>query len=301
MIFSLSPVGPISGGRSLLCLSSQFLEISIGRSAGMYLVSSRKDFWNNTVISEHVDCIREVNFSTGESEEKVMGDYEALIRNKKVLLLCHGYRNEPDDVMNAYDLIKQNQVSFTNYFDVVAGYTWPGGENVMDYFAAKNRASAVAPRFATLLETTMASCSELAIMSHSMGCRISLIACERLRRENVKKCDKLWQLLMAAAVDNESIEEGERYFDATLFDDSTYVFHSKRDGVLGGGYSLAEWDTALGYSGPENVADIHKRTKVINCKHVVKQHGGYKRTQQVFDYMRQELPDGNGPQFSTLR
>ena len=73
-----------------------------------------------------------------------------------------------------------------------------------------------------------------------------------------------WQFMMAAAVDNESVESGERYFEATSYADNTYVVHSKNDGTLSGGYRVLEWDRALGHSGPENVDDIDNRTKVIN-------------------------------------
>lgn len=268
----------------------------------MYLISSRKNFYENDIISmTPEDEIKEVALDTGESKTKTPSDYESLIVDKKVLLLCHGYNNELHDVMRAYHIIENNQLAYIAYFDVVVGYTWPGGDDVFDYFAAKNRAAAVAPRFVRLLKDTIARCSELGVMSHSMGCRISLLAHEELYNRNVTKCNKLWQFLMAAAVDNESVEQGERYFNATSYDDNTYIFHSKKDGVLSSAYPLAEWDAALGSSGPENIDDIHPTTKVINCKHVVKSHGDYKRTQEVYNYIKNELLPTPAPQFSTLR
>ena len=268
----------------------------------MYLISSREKFWSNNLISEiPEDEIREVDLNTMELEPRTTSDYESLIADKKVLLLCHGYNNEPRDVMRAYRIIEDNQSAYIAYFDVVVGYTWPGGDDWMDYFAAKNRASAVAQRFVRLLQATMSKCSELGVMSHSMGCRISLIACEQLQSMGFTKCNKLWQFLMAAAVDNESVEKGERYFDATLYDDNTYIFHSKEDGVLSIAYNVSEWDAALGHSGPENINDIDPTTKVINCKHVVKSHGAYKRTQEVYDYIKNDLTATPAPQLSTLR
>lgn len=275
----------------------------------MYIISSRKDFWgNNTITSSPSDSIGDVNLDSMKMEKKNMEDYEKLINRKKVLLLCHGYNNEARDVMRAYRIIKQNQSDFIGYFDVVAGYTWPGGDDFTDYCAAKSRASAVSHRFAKLLETTILKCSQLGVMSHSMGCRISLLAHEQMHKKKIKKCNKLWQYLMAAAVDNESIEEKERYYDATVYDDSTYVFHSRRDRVLGLGYRFIEWDRALGYSGPENVADIHPTTKVINCKHVVKRHGDYKRTKAVYIYIKNEIKEKKpistkqySTQYSTLK
>ncbi len=268
----------------------------------MYIISSRKDFWNDNEISSNPDEIKEVvDFDDVILEPRETSNYESLIADKKVLLLCHGYNNEPHDVIRAYKIVDEMQSKHIGYFDVVVGYTWPGGDDFLDYYAAKNRASAVSPRFTKLLKTTIRNCSELGIMSHSTGCRISLIACERLKVIAFKKCDKLWQFMMAAAVDNESVETGERYYDATLYNDNAYIFHSKNDDVLGIGFTLAEWDSALGYSGPENIDDIVPATKVINCKHVVESHGAYKRTQQVYDYIRKELMDSPANQFATLR
>ncbi len=267
----------------------------------MYLVSSRKRFWNSDVISRKLDKFRDVNLKTGQSTKKAESDYKSFVKDKKVLILCHGYNNEPEDVLRAYQTIASNERRYTNYFDAVVGYTWPGGDKFYEYSAAKERASAVAARFVDLLQSTMSGCSELAVMSHSMGCRISLIACEELKGMAARKCSRFWQFMMAAAVDNESVESGERYFDATLYPDNTYVFHSKNDGTLSAGYRVLEWDKALGYSGPENVDDIDNRTKVINCKHVVKSHGDYKRTQQVYQYIRNELTGSAARQISTLR
>lgn len=267
----------------------------------MYIISSRKDFWNNNEIIDGLeDEIHEVDLQTFAMTTKEQGDYEKLIQGKKVLLLIHGYNNEPRDVMRAYDIIEQNTKSIIGYFDVVVGYTWPGGDDPGDYFSAKNRAAAVVNRCKLLLKSTMDECTELGVMSHSMGCRISLMAYERLQNENYPKADRIWQYLMAAAVDNESIETGERYYDATVYDNNTYVFHSKNDSALSLGYRFLEWDRALGHSGPENVADIHATTKVANCKRVIKSHGDYKRTPQIYEYIKNELSGTASAQFSTL-
>lgn len=215
-------------------------------------------------------------------------------------MLIHGYNNEPDDVMRAYSIIERNTNTIIKHFDVIVGYSWPGGDDALDYFSAKNRAAAVTNRCKSLLQDTMSKCTELGVMSHSMGCRISLMAFERLQTESHPKTVPTWQYLMAAAVDNESIETGERYYDATLYDDVSYVFHSKHDSVLSKAYRLAEWDRALGYSGPESVADIHGTTKIVNCKKVIRSHGDYKRTAQIYEYIRDELEGNSRAKFSTL-
>ena len=130
------------------------------------------------------------------------------------------------------------------------------------------------------------------------------MAFESLRNGAVDIVRNAWNF--ASAVDNESIESGERYFDASQRCKSFYVFHSKNDPVLRVWYrvgDLWDFDTALGYSGPEDPAAIisHSRNvRVINCKEVVQSHGGYRSAGQVWAYMSQELANPSGAQFVTL-
>jgi esterase/lipase superfamily enzyme len=241
-----------------------------------------------------------LDFSTSTDNTSDLVSYKQAINNKNVLLLIHGYNNDPNDVNRAYEIIEKNTKQHIQHFDIVVGYTWPGGDDGLDYFSAKKRASSVAKRFNSILRETMSQCTSLGIMSHSMGGRISLMALESLQLANHPKSVPVWQYLMATAVDNESIEVGERYYDATQYDDHSYIFHSKRDTVLKTAYLLAEWDRALGYTGPENVADIHANTKVANCKKKIKSHGSYKRTVDIYKYINDELSNKPRPRFSTL-
>jgi len=93
---------------------------------------------------------------------------------------------------------------------------------------------------------------------------------------------------MAAAVDNESLEEGEEFFSSRNSVASIYVMHSARDGVLASAYKAAELDNALGLFGPEDKSEIDRKGSnvyVANCKHVVSHHGGYKRSIEVYSYI----------------
>jgi hypothetical protein len=107
-------------------------------------------------------------------------------------------------------------------------------------------------------------------------------------------------------VDNESLEYAERYYAATGRCEMFYVFHSKNDPILRVWYRVGdffEFDTALGYSGPEDPAAIIRHSsnvRVINCKDVVSSHGGYRSTGQVWAYMSQELTAPGAAQFVTL-
>ena len=277
----------------------------------MYVISSRKKFWDDERFSKKKrDQIRKFNSKNWQNwKPMTRGVFKQSIKGKKVLLLCHGYNADAHDVMKAYRLIEAKQLRPAGYFDVVVGYTWPGGDRPWAYGDAKARVSPAAGRFVKLLQMILAECSELGVMSHSMGCKISLVAHRRLFDMGFRgKCASHWQFLMAASVDDESIEQGERYFNATQFCDATYVFHSKEDFTLAFWYRWGErisgggFDPALGWRGPENPQAISPKTKVINCKHVVKSHGGYKKTPQVHAYILNELTGVTpAPQFYTLR
>ena len=110
----------------------------------------------------------------------------------------------------------------------------------------------------------------------------------------------------ASAVDNESVEKGERYYSAAQRCQKFYVFHSKNDPVLRTWYRIGDFfdfDTALGYSGPEDpraIMDHSRNVTVINCKDIVSSHGGYRSTGQVWSFMQQELATPGTEQFVTL-
>jgi hypothetical protein len=67
---------------------------------------------------------------------------------------------------------------------------------------------------------------------------------------------------------------------------------------------VPDFDTALGYSGPEDpraIMDHSPHVKVINCKDVVTSHGGYRSSGQVWSFMAQELTSPTTDQFVTLK
>jgi hypothetical protein len=112
------------------------------------------------------------------------------------------------------------------------------------------------------------------INSHSLGAHVTF---EALKDAPATIVRNAWNF--AAAVDNESIEKGERYYTATQRCQRFYVFHSKNDPVLRVWYRIGDFfdfDTALGYSGPEDpraIMDYSGNLTVINCKDVVASHG----------------------------
>jgi len=145
----------------------------------MIIISVRKAFWDNNEISRS-DKIRKV--TTGplpefDGPELTQNDLLDALSNKKVMLLVHGYNNLPDDVLRAYGIIEGKiKALAAPHYDMVIGFAWPGGDDPLDYFAAKRRSSAVAPRLGGWLGKIKPKVERLDLMTHSMGARVLLSA-----------------------------------------------------------------------------------------------------------------------------
>lgn len=265
----------------------------------MLMISSRENFWDSETLSNS-DEIRDVVLD-GEGLGEPIGQEEFInrLRNRRVLFLIHGYNNEEDDVVRAYDIIERNVSAYLgNMYDEIVGYTWPGGDDRFDYYSAKTRSGAVAPRVRRWLRDIVYVAQALDIMDHSMGTRVSLTA---LRDPRASRVRNLFN--MASAVDNECIQRREKYYPATQNCETLYVFHSKNDDVLRTAYVFAHWDRALGYNGPEDPAAIIEHSpnvKVVNCKNVIQEHGDYKYSEEIYQFIGRELVDKTARQYSTL-
>lgn len=275
----------------------------------MLFVSSRKTLENENQIGTQDQFFdlrirRGLNVApTDPPLEDGLQTLKEQVAGKRVLLLVHGYNNEWADVIRAYAVIDASvRRLMRNKYDLVVGYTWPGGDDRFDYFAAKTRAGALSPRFQELLRELHSRDTRpaaLDLMTHSMGARLSLEALSLLSTRNVVRN----LFLMAAAVDNESVERGEEYFAANKRVRNSFIFHSKNDQVLNLAFRLAEFDRALGLHGPEDPADVMRHaahTLVVNCKHHIKGHGDYKSEEQIYRFLNRNVDQVSSSQFSTL-
>lgn len=275
----------------------------------MYLISSRESFWSDTELSVH-DAIKEVDL-VGDRPSRDVDDHEAFLSDlsgKKILVLVHGYNNEPEDVHNAYAIIENriaSSVANENAYHQIIGYIWPGGDDPLDYFSAKGRANALARRFGIWLQRMSDNEITVDVMGHSMGPRVILKALKTRPAQVVRNV-----FMMAAAVDNESIEMDEEFYPSTKRSKNVFVFHSKHDPVLKTAYRIAEFDNALGLRGPEDPHDIIAHSAptdpatpnvfVVNCKHHIHKHGAYKRTAVIYDYISSFLTGTVPDQYVTL-
>ncbi len=277
----------------------------------MLLVSSRLHFWSCTKFSE-ADAVRDVVLedpSTAVDREFTGGEYLAALKGQRVLLLVHGYNNTEDAVNLAYATIERSvRAAFGTAYDVVTGYTWPGGEIGLSYPVARSRANTAGPRLGTWIRKIARSAGALDIMCHSLGARVVLKALERGGGRPVRNL-----YLLAAAVDNEAIERGEEFFEASKRCRRIMVMHSKYDRTLaiwfriGDGALPWQWldlfDVALGCSGPEDPASIVKHSPhviVVNGKGARLDHGDYKDNPAVFGFIATFLANRTPGQFHAL-
>jgi len=267
----------------------------------MLIISSRENFNDPDKLKTDGHGYKEIDLQTDKvvrvlSEDQLLNE----IAGKYILFLIHGYNNEQNEVYDAYSIIEEKIAEHTGgAYDLVIGYSWPGGDKGIEWWTSKSRANAVARRFRFLIESMSSKAKKIDVMTHSLGARVLLKA---LKQANGTRIIRNY-FCTAAAVDNEVLEKGEEFHLSVKKSKSIFVFHSKEDGVLATAYRLGEWDNALGLYGPEDKAYIESRTKTIfvaNCKKVVKSHGSYKRCDAMYKYITKVIIQ-KPTKFVTLR
>jgi esterase/lipase superfamily enzyme len=265
----------------------------------MILISCRRKF-TSTVEFNKQDEIREGDVTMTEAE------LAEAVRGKRTLILVHGYNNEMPAVIDAYDRVREMMrlskllAPDPRGYDVVLGYAWPGGWSGLSFPVAVLRANRTGKRFRDTLAKLQNAAASVDVQTHSLGARVAM---EALDRGGVT-LRNLW--LLAAAIDDETVEKGEEYFDAAQRCSRVYVMHSEQDPVLRTAYrigDLLDHDRALGWKGPQRpkkIADSSPNTKVVNCRQVVTSHGGYRAAAECYDYWLNELLTASAPQFSEL-
>jgi esterase/lipase superfamily enzyme len=275
----------------------------------MYFLSYRRNFWDGVLVAEH-DAIRDVELDGSGTEDEVSDDdFTADITGKRLLVLIHGYHNSRDDVVNGYAMIDRELRNKDilgsgprGYTDLI-GVTWPGGLFRISYTLAKLRANAIADSVFARLKKVVAAANAVDIMTHSLGARVALKALQ-----NAPAGEQVLRnlFLTAPAVDNESIQQGEKFFAATQACRDVYVLHSKNDTVLKRAFPIplfGDSDQALGLKGPEDAEEIGDNVHLVDCAVPVKAHSDYRKRLELYSFIKKvingqqtpaELPDDEG-------
>lgn len=256
----------------------------------MIIISSRHAFTDPDRLRNRGHAFKQIDLTTNKVLSTISSERQLLkqLSGKKVLMLVHGYNNKEPTVYDAYALIEQKvRRHIANQYDLVLGYSWPGGDRGWDWWSSKRRSDAVARRFRRLMEKVADNTKQLDVMSHSLGARIvfkALVNSNRNLLINNYYCT-------AAAVDNEVLEEGEVFDRALDRIGRLFVFYSSNDGVLATGYRLVEFDNALGLHGPQDQRYVERQSNLylINCERAVLAHGDYKSSDAIYRYIAKTL------------
>lgn len=256
----------------------------------MYIISSRRDFYNPDELMPSGHTIKEIDLSD-DSDARSFSDVDEFlptIAQRRVLMLVHGYNNEQDEIYDAYSIIEDKiRTHLNSEYDDIVGYVWPGGDAKLDWWQAKRSANGVARRFRRLVNRLSGSAESLDLMSHSLGARVILKAMKQAQSNNGKAPIRNYYCT-AASVDDEVFEPREEFHRMNDRFAQIHIFHSRRDRVLKLAYGIAEGDVALGLSGPEDRSYIQNSTNnvfVINCKKKIRKHGHYKHSDDVYSYI----------------
>lgn len=259
----------------------------------MLMISIRKSLEDSDRFASESTYFR-LRFSQGDTFETESISLEAMInllRDKRVLLLIHGYNNNISKVAGAYKTIENGIDKISHDYDEIVGFTWPGGDHALGYYSAKGRSSPAARRLLNIFK--IFRFKSLDVMTHSMGARVVLRAlCDDPLDSKVVIRN---HFSAAAAVEDESIEMNHRFYESTQLTNYNWIFYSKYDGVLRWWYDLADGDSALGLHGPDDLYSLEKHSKnviAINCRHCVKEHGGYKDAPEFYSFISDVLTGG---------
>jgi len=270
----------------------------------MIVVSCRKNFWDNEELADPGEWKNQIAAIRGHRTKEAISldDLAKYVTNRRALLLVHGYNNEKDKVLKTYQIINANEKRWIAFYDLVMGFTWPGGDNFSDYKGATKRVSASSNSLKGLLHLLGQHCSVVDVMSHSLGGRVSLSAFQALSDGGHAFGNTTSrQFLFAAAVHHDSIQKGQPFYDGSGHSEKCCAFYT-HDSVICSGYSLFEGGKrALGCNGPENRKLIHNNVNLVGCQKIVKRHGSEKKTKKIFKYIRKIVNREQVPRFYNFR
>jgi esterase/lipase superfamily enzyme len=263
-------------------------------AASLLTVSDRSEFWDNEKISKETQFgeSNEAGVTVLYNQTQVNQMWEDL-QGKRLLVIIHGFNNPSP--LNFYHTLKANMENLDPpcTYDKIIGYVWPSYDEAMEYFEAQKNITRLTPRLRALLQKFNAMGCKVDVIAHSMGNRFLL---EALNNKPSGDSPKLVEnfFSVAPAVDNEAVDRGGDFYDATFHIENMFVFFSERDDVLRWFYVLPEMDDALGYKGSQNRNKLADNVQLIDCTAVIESHAGYLFSLPMYNYLY-EVQAGRAP------
>jgi hypothetical protein len=198
---------------------------------------------------------------------------EKLKSSKSLNVFVHGFNVGANDSLDMRGTFADIQFPKFQYFNISASLTWSGdaGNNLISKPLFLKRSEQVAdmswPGVARMADFTHGVNPDLVInpTTHSLGARLVLDAAA-----NGVKFGTV--ILIVPAVDNDALCPGGKFEKALQNIDRLVVVYSRhQEAVFGAAYRLAEFDRALGYTGPAGAIN-HPNLQVIDGTDFIKSH-----------------------------
>lgn len=263
----------------------------------MYVVSCRRGFDSDQFLARENRYRNYTNpLNHAEFQELNLTDILGVAKDKHVGILVHGYNNEMPNVMKAYwDIVGRMNETKTfgpEGYGLVIGFAWPGFATRPGFFPAVLSARKAGPFLLELINHLRGVAHSVDVQTHSLGARVALTALKDPKKVFV---DNL--LMSAPAVDHHLLEPEKDFFPVTASCNRCYIYHSKKDPVLGYFYPLGDVSDgihkALGRKGPRSKSVTESKTKnvyVIDCTDAVRDdHSGYRKTNRYFKHWKTAL------------
>ena len=254
--------------------------------ATLIVMSDRDHFWDANKIAKET----EISCDALPKDPSLNATH---LKDKKILFVIHGFNNSAAEAMKTYRNIADHFDALKDkngnpLYDLVIGYLWPGYQNKLDYYAAKKHARELKDKMESHLSFLSSLVAKVDVMAHSMGNRLVFEALNFSSKEGAKKLVNHFYSI-AAAVDQESIENNHKYSLASKNCEDIFVFHSKQDEVLEFLYTIAECDRALGFEKIENLKQLPPNVQLIDCSTFATGHSQYFNAPNIYEFIRNKL------------
>ncbi|MBS4167637.1 alpha/beta hydrolase [Parachlamydia sp. AcF125] len=285
------PNSSLSSSSSSFSLSSSVsLASNDDDEQQLYLISNRKNFIDRYEFSMSTKIAR-VFFS---SREKAEEDFEQFIdhnaekfKKRKILILIHGFTVTYE---GAVDTLEQVAYEVNKSYDIVIGYLYPAGAKFYQYSKAKKRGLRAARAYlSNILRRIQPLAQRLDIAAHSMG---TIVAMNALNQSQSPKINNLF--LLGGAINETSIFDCDGHKCTHLQQALTnaskiYIFYSCNDAILPWLHLFNPTQT-VGSPGEEILKKpIAHNVYLINTTSIVKDHSGYYKSQEIFEFFKKAV------------
>lgn len=201
---------------------------------------------------------------------KKVSKAQGLVGFKKVTFLIHGFNVPEEKGRESLYKMATKLPSAINNEGATVFVLWPGDSPIgpLSYpFSEGHQANDSAVEMKKFIENHITPSTQLSFIAHSLGCRVAMETVNQVHmmtNGNKKKYPVNQICLMAAAIDDFSLAEPEKYKEATERASKVFVLSSVKDNVLKWAYPVGDlvqaflffWEEsaglALGYRGPKD-------------------------------------------------